>query len=154
MTEPINIFPQPVFPGGPQTTKRPDRAPTSATNFDALLRDKLAPEKINFSRHATERMQSRGIAFNPGQLQRLETAIEQINSKGGRESLVMLDDTALVVSVKNDTVVTVVSKDQLKNNVFTNIDSAVVVRDGAGPSRGGPDRGMAEAVHAGRQLTL
>ena len=126
MTEPINIFPQPVFPGGQSAVKRPDRAPVSSTNFDALLRDKMVPEGIKFSRHATERMNSRGIAFNPQQLQRLETAIEQINIKGGRESLVMLDDTALVVSVKNDTVVTVVSKDQLKNNVFTNIDSAVI----------------------------
>ena len=126
MTDTINIFPQPVFPGGQPATKRPDRAPATGTNFDALLRTKMEPESIKFSRHATERMQSRGIAFNPQQLQRLETAIEQIGIKGGRESLVMLDDTALVVSVKNDTVVTVVSKDQLKNNVFTNIDSAVI----------------------------
>ena len=126
MTDPINIFPQPVFPTGQPSAKRPNNAPATGTNFDALLRDKMAPESIKFSRHAIERMQSRGIAFNPQQLQRLETAIEQVNTKGGRESLVMLDDTALVVSVKNDTVVTVVSKDQLKNNVFTNIDSAVI----------------------------
>ncbi len=126
MTDAINIFPQPVFPGGAPTGKRPDRVPTAGTNFDALLRNKMEPQNIKFSRHAGERMQSRGITFNPQQLQRLESAIEQINIKGGRESLVMLDDTALVVSVKNDTVVTVVSKDQLKNNVFTHIDSAVI----------------------------
>lgn len=126
MTDAINIFPQPVYPGGQPATKSKHSAPATGTNFDALLRDKMAPESVKFSRHASERMQSRGIAFNPQQLQRLESAIEQINSKGGRESLVMLDDTALVVSVKNDTVVTVVSKDQLKNNVFTNIDSAVI----------------------------
>ncbi len=126
MTDSINIFPQPVFPAGQPSAKKPNNAPATGTNFDALLRDKMAPESIKFSRHATERMQSRGIAFNPHQLQRLESAIEQINVKGGRESLVMLDDTALVVSVKNETVVTVVSKEQLKNNVFTNIDSAVI----------------------------
>ncbi len=126
MTDAINIFPQPVFPGGSPSAKRPESVPATGTSFDALLRNKLAPENIKFSRHASDRMQSRGITFNPQQLQRLETAIEQVNLKGGRESLVMLDDTALVVSVKNDTVVTVVSKDQLKNNVFTNIDSAVI----------------------------
>jgi flagellar operon protein len=126
MTDAINIFPQPVFPGGQPTAKRPGSVPATGANFDALLRNKLEPENIKFSRHASERMQSRGVAFNPQQLQRLESAIKQINLKGGRESLVMLDDTALVVSVKNDTVVTVVSKDQLKNNVFTNIDSAVI----------------------------
>lgn len=126
MTDAINIFPQPVFPGGSPSVKRPDRAPPSGTSFDALLRNKMEPENIKFSRHASERLQSRGIAFNPQQLQRLETAVEQINTKGGRESLVLLDDTALVVSVKNETVVTVMDKDQLKNNVFTNIDSAVI----------------------------
>jgi len=126
MTDAINIFPQPVFPGGPPAAKNKHSVPATGTNFDTLLRNKMEPENIKFSRHASERMQSRGIAFNPQQLQRLESAIEQISSKGGRESLVMLDDTALVVSVKNDTVVTVVSKDQLKNNVFTNIDSAVI----------------------------
>lgn len=126
MTESINIFPQPVFPGSQAPVKRPDHPVSGGGNFDALLRTKMQPENVKFSRHATERMQSRGIQFNQHQLQRLETAIEQISTKGGRESLVMLDDTALVVSVKNETVVTVVSKDQLKNNVFTNIDSAVI----------------------------
>ncbi|MCK4691269.1 MAG: flagellar protein, partial [Desulfuromonadales bacterium] len=81
---------------------------------------------VKFSRHAVDRMNSRGIQFNPNQLQRLETAVSQVAAKGGRESLVILDDTALVVSVKNDTVVTVVDREQLKNNVFTNIDSAVI----------------------------
>jgi len=126
MTDAINIFPQPVLPGWQPATKRSNNVAAPGTNFEALLREKMAPESIRFSRHASERMQSRGITFNPQQLQRLESAIEQINIKGGRESLVMLDDTAMVVSVKNDTVVTVVGKDQLKNNVFTNIDSAVI----------------------------
>ena len=71
-------------------------------------------------------MQSRGIQFNSNQMQRLESAMTQVGAKGGNDSLVMLDNTALVVSVKNDTVVTVVDREQLRNNVFTNIDSAVI----------------------------
>lgn len=71
-------------------------------------------------------MNSRGIQFSPNQIDRLEKAVSEVDAKGGKESLVMIDDTALVVSVKNDTVVTVVDKQQLKNNVFTNIDSAVI----------------------------
>jgi flagellar operon protein len=71
-------------------------------------------------------MERRGIAFDDNQMKRLESAVSQVGAKGGKESLVMLDDTALVVSVKNDTVVTVVDREQLKNNVFTNIDSAVI----------------------------
>lgn len=71
-------------------------------------------------------METRGISFNSNQMQRLESAVSQVNAKGGKESLVLLDDTALVVSAKNDTVITVVDREQLKNNVFTNIDSAVI----------------------------
>ncbi len=59
-------------------------------------------------------------------MQRLETAVSQLDAKGAKDSLVLLDQTALVVSVKNETVVTVVDRDQLKNNAFTNIDSAII----------------------------
>jgi flagellar operon protein len=71
-------------------------------------------------------MESRGIRFDAAEMARLETAVQSVQAKGGRDSLVMLDDNALVVSVKNSTVVTVVDQDSLNGNVFTNIDSAVI----------------------------
>ncbi len=126
MSDQITIFPQPI--GTPRTPTARGRQQNSGTSgsFDQLLQNRIDQGSVKFSRHASERMQSRGIQFSPDQLQRLEAAVSQVNDKGGRESLVMLDDTALVVSVKNETVVTVVDKSQLKNNVFTNIDSAVI----------------------------
>jgi flagellar operon protein len=60
------------------------------------------------------------------QLVRLEQAVDRAASKGGRDSLVMMDDTALVVSVKNRTVITALHREQARDNVFTNIDSAVI----------------------------
>jgi len=127
MTDRITIIPQPIIPAGTQTTRHKPAGSNGKTgNFDQLLQNKIDQGNVRFSKHATDRMNSRGIQFNPNQLQRLETAVSQVNAKGGRESLVMLDSTALVVSVKNETVVTVVDRDQLKNNVFTNIDSAVI----------------------------
>ncbi len=127
MTDRITIIPQPLVPAQarPQPAKPQGQASRSG-GFDQVLQHKIGQEQIRFSRHATERMNARGIQFDSTQLQRLETAVSQVNAKGGRESLVLLDSTALVVSVKNDTVVTVVDKEQLKNNVFTNIDSAVI----------------------------
>jgi len=71
-------------------------------------------------------MESRGISFNTTDMNRIKNAVDQVGAKGGKDSLVLLDQTALVVSVKNNTVVTVMDKDTLKGNVFTNIDSAII----------------------------
>jgi flagellar operon protein len=85
-----------------------------------------ATQGLRFSAHAQTRMQSRQIALEAGQLNRLQGAVQRAASKGARDALVLMDDLAMVVSVVNRTVVTVVDKDNLKQNVFTNIDSAVI----------------------------
>jgi len=127
VTDRITIIPQPITPlRSPSLRNKQPGATRSVGSFDQLLQNKIDQGGVKFSRHAVDRMDSRGIQFSPDQLQRLEQAVSQVQAKGGRESLVMIDDTALVVSVKNDTVVTVVDREQLKNNVFTNIDSAVI----------------------------
>jgi flagellar operon protein len=82
---------------------------------------------IRFSNHAVERMQTRGISFNPESMQRLDEAIKKAAAKGSKDTLVLMDESALIVSVKNNTVVTVMDKNALKENVFTNIDSTVVL---------------------------
>ncbi len=127
MTNGITIIPQPINPIRPHVPRSKQQGAVSgAGSFDQLLQNKIEQSSVKFSKHATDRMESRGIEFNPQQMERLESALSQVSAKGGKASLVMLDNTALVVSIKNDTVVTVVDRDQLKNNVFTNIDSAVI----------------------------
>lgn len=126
MTDRITIIPQPIAPAGSKPVTRNRQQPAAAGSFDQLLKKQIGQSGVKFSKHAVDRMNSRGIEFSAGQLERLEKAVSRVEAKGGKESLVMLDDTALVVSVKNDTVVTVVDKQQLKNNVFTKIDSAVI----------------------------
>lgn len=80
---------------------------------------------LQFSTHAIERMRSRGIAYNPVQLDKLNNAVAKASAKGARDALVILDNSALIVSVKNNKVVTVIDQQALKENVFTNIDSTV-----------------------------
>lgn len=82
---------------------------------------------IKFSNHAIERMQTRGISYTPERLQKLDEAVKKAAAKGSKDTLVLMDDSALIVSVKNNTVVTVMDKSNLKENVFTNIDSTVVL---------------------------
>jgi flagellar operon protein len=98
-----------------------------------VLRDQIttrgapaAPAPLKFSAHAQTRLQSRSIPFGPEEVARLEAAVGKAQAKGSRESLVLMDGVALVVSVKNRTVITAVDAASLKDNVFTNIDSAVI----------------------------
>ncbi|HLJ55019.1 MAG TPA: TIGR02530 family flagellar biosynthesis protein [Chthonomonadaceae bacterium] len=81
---------------------------------------------VRFSAHAQTRLASRQIALDTAHMDRLQGAVTKAAGKGSRDALVLMDDLAMVVSVKNRTVVTVVDKENLKQNVFTNIDSAVV----------------------------
>lgn len=84
-------------------------------------------EGIKFSNHAVDRMRTRGITFSPEDLSRLSEAVGRAAAKGSKDSLILMNDSALIVSVKNNTVVTVMDKNALKENVFTNIDSTIVM---------------------------
>ena len=96
------------------------------SGFGALLEHQLRPDAVRFSKHASARMQDRGIKLDQGSLKRLDHAIGLAKAKGCRDSLVLLDSNAMVVSIKDNKVVTVADKAQLKGNIFTNIDSAII----------------------------
>ncbi len=98
-------------------------------SFADVLRQQqqVAAEPVRFSGHAQARMASRGVTLDSTDLARLSEAVGRAAERGGRESLVLMDDLALVVSVRNRTVITVMDGDSRKGNVFTNIDSAVIV---------------------------
>ncbi|MBC86232.1 MAG: hypothetical protein CL677_03545 [Bdellovibrionaceae bacterium] len=85
------------------------------------------PRVLEFSSHAVERMRSRGIHFSPDQMNKIEGAHSKAKEKGAKETLILTDNAALIVNVKNDKIVTVMDKAGMKDNVFTKIDSTVVV---------------------------
>lgn len=119
----------PVSPQGlPGQQKAPGTGRTPGKAFQELLQEKLQEsQSLHFSRHAVERIKSRGIVLSAEGLARIEGGIEKAASKGCRESLVLLDELAFIVSVKNRTVVTALDGQSIKNNLFTNIDSAIIV---------------------------
>ncbi len=82
---------------------------------------------VKFSNHAVDRMMSRGISFGKADIEKLNEAVSRAAQKGSKDTLVLMNDAALIVSVKNKTVVTVMDKAALKENVFTNIDSTIVM---------------------------
>jgi flagellar operon protein len=81
---------------------------------------------LRFSRHALERVARRGIPLDPSTLSRLQEGVGRAAGKGSRDSVVLVDGTAFVVSVSNKTVLTAVNQEQMREQVFTNIDSAVI----------------------------
>jgi flagellar operon protein len=92
-----------------------------------VLADRLAGTgELRFSGHALERIARRNIAIDESALSRLQAGVARAAGKGSRESLVLLDDTAFVVSIRNRTVVTAVDREHMREQVFTNIDSAVI----------------------------
>ncbi len=81
---------------------------------------------LTFSKHLTERINRRSIDLSPEKIDRLSQAVDKVAEKGARDSVVLLDNLALLVSVSNRTVLTAIETGQMKNGVFTNIDSVVV----------------------------
>lgn len=86
-----------------------------------------AASALKFSAHAVDRMRTRGVMFSPEQMKSIESAVGKAAQKGSRETLVLTPESALIVNIKNNTVVTVMDREAMKNNVFTNIDSTVMV---------------------------
>ena len=107
----------------PATTTAPkQRVPGTGPDFAGVLQDQL-----KVSGHAKTRLESRNIQLGQAEWDRVLEGVNRAAAKGAKESLVMIDNVALVVSVKNRTVITAVDQANLKENVFTNIDSAVIV---------------------------
>jgi len=81
---------------------------------------------LQFSKHASLRLSARNIQLSTDQLARVEQGVAAARVKGIQDSLVMVDDVALVVNIRSKTVITAMEKDP-SNSVFTNIDGAVIV---------------------------
>ncbi|MCW3018897.1 MAG: flagellar operon protein [Solirubrobacterales bacterium] len=104
----------------------PAKGGQSGPSFADALTQAGQSRQLQFSKHALARVERRGIDLDASTLGRLSQGVERAASKGSRDSLVLVDGTAFVVSVNNRTVITAVGSEHMKDNVFTNIDSAVI----------------------------
>ena len=102
----------------------------SSISFQEILKQKqdvTGSSELRFSKHATMRLNDRHISLSEEQSERLESGVLKASEKGINESLVILDSLAFIVNVPNKTVVTAIDQSESDNNIFTNIDGAVIV---------------------------
>ena len=120
----MRIPPQPItYRSTPRPVQRPENAGAA---FQEILKSKLETSTLKFSGHAQARLRLRNIQLDAEQLDKLEEAVDKAAAKGSRDTLVVMDGNAFVVSVRNRTEITVVDRASAKENVFTLIVSAVL----------------------------
>ena len=114
-----------------QNVKQSPKA--SDISFEDILRkqqNKAELQKdsgVRFSKHATQRLETRNIQLSSEQSARLEDGAMKAQEKGIKESLVLVDSLAFIVNIPNKTVVTAMDQTDAQTNVFTNIDGAIIM---------------------------
>lgn len=106
-----------------------DIKPQGSKSFSDIyqsLQKTSTPGEIKFSKHATNRLNDRNIELSTNQMDRLSSGMKKAGEKGINESLVLVDELAFIVNIKNSTVITAIDKGSSEENVFTNIDGAVI----------------------------
>ncbi len=98
----------------------------ASLSFKDILNEKSKKVEVSFSKHANERIEERNIGIDEDITNKLNEAVGQAKDKGLKNVLVMIDNSAFIVSTMNNKVITAVNSSELKENIFTNIDGAVI----------------------------
>ena len=96
-------------------------------SFGQVLDTIVDSQKLKFSKHAMEKLESRQINLQKNEIQKIKNALKKAEQKGIKETLILMDNKAFVASVKNKTIITAALDEQLNESVFTNIDGAVII---------------------------
>ena len=110
--------------------KTSEAVQSSGISFEEILRQKQDVSEsleLKFSKHAAMRLEDRNINLSEEQSERLENGVNKASEKGIRESLVIVDSLAFIVNIPNRTVVTAMDQTETTENIFTNIDGAVIM---------------------------
>ena len=84
-------------------------------------------EAVRFSKHAANRLSDRNIELTDEQLERLNDGTKKAGAKGIKDSLVLVDQLAFIVNTKSNTVITAMDQTEANENIYTNIDGAVII---------------------------
>jgi flagellar operon protein len=121
-------YPAVGFPIGNEVNNKAQKTPenTQGKSFDDILKTKINQKNgFTISNHAAERMED--VNFNTVDMNKINEAINKADEKGAKNCLIVYKDVALVTSVQNRTVITAVGGSRAKDNVFTNVDSVILL---------------------------
>lgn len=113
--------------------KEPKTLDKMQLTFDAMVSQKMAEQEapksteLQLSKHATNRMAERGMEMSTELMMTLNEAVAKVRDKGARDAVMIGEEGAFIVNVPNNVVITAITKEELKDNVFTNIDSAILI---------------------------
>lgn len=124
----INGQIHPIEPiGGFSQQKSTEKSKKNVDFKDILKKEINGKEGFNISAHAAERLRSRSISLNEQDMKTINEGINKAEQKGCKNSVILYKDLALVTSIKNRTVITAVDKNGAKDNIFTNVDSVLLL---------------------------
>lgn len=133
MNQPIRVG-SAYFPTRTVVPQKIDNQKATNSSFEQIFAESLEQttnkkqvSSLSFSQHALQRLQESNITLMPDEITRLESGVQKARQKGARETLVLMDQVAYVISVQNQKVITAVDQGRMKDNIFTNIDSAIFV---------------------------
>jgi len=110
-----------------QEIQRPNQRPAvGKPSFEDVL-SQIGKKELKFSKHALDRIKTRNIELSQQDLTKISDAVDRAEAKGVKEALILMNNNVFIASVKSKTIITATSEDQLKDNVFTNIDGAVIL---------------------------
>lgn len=124
----LNRLSVPIVTGTPLPKQEPAPAQEEGQSFRDILQQRLAQNNsVEFSKHAVSRVMERNIQLSESNLSRLNEGVRIAQEKGLNDTLILIDRTAFIVNVKSSKVITTVDSENLKGNVFTNIDGTVII---------------------------
>lgn len=127
----LKFYSKPIVTGTPafrpEKTSQPSAAPESGSFRDVLKQQLDQQSGVAFSKHAASRVAERSIDLSAAQMDRLNKGVKLAEEKGLDDTLILIDRSAFLVNVKNNTVITAVGENDLNGNVFTNIDGTVII---------------------------
>lgn len=98
----------------------------NGSSFSQILNEKLLKtENLNISKHAERRLKE--VNFSEVDFKAIQKGFDIAKSKGSKNSVMLYKDVAIITSIENNTVITAIEKDRAKENIFTNIDSVVIL---------------------------